>query len=181
MNGTNIMRMSYEKVVFIDSLNYFHMSLAKLPKAFGFDSAKGYFPHMWNRQEDWHYRGPLPDKVHYGHESMSSEDHQFNEWYDDLKSKNYVFDFQKEMLKYCKLDVVILRKARLAFRELFIESTGICPFQDSCTIASACNCVYRTNYLKKDTIGIIPRGGYRLADRQSSKALRWMALYEREN
>jgi len=35
------------------------------------------------------------------------------------------------------------------------------PFQCSITIASACNKVFRRKFLKLETIGIIPAGGYR--------------------
>jgi hypothetical protein len=33
--------------------------------------------------------------------------------------------------------------------------------------------------LKPDTVGIIPRGGYRMEDRQSVEALQWLAYIRR--
>ena len=42
---------------------------------------------------------------------------KFSEWYNDQKKHNYIFDFQKEILKYCKQHVNILRLACLALRE----------------------------------------------------------------
>ncbi|KAG5868294.1 hypothetical protein JTB14_023321 [Gonioctena quinquepunctata] len=40
--------------------------LAKLPKAFDFDGVtRGYFPHLFDRAENWHYVGPLPALEYY--------------------------------------------------------------------------------------------------------------------
>lgn len=141
LNGTKIIQMTYgKKIVFIDSLNYFHMPLSKLPKAFGFEEEKGYFPHMFNSLQNQNYVGPLPDKKFYSPENMSVDIHKkFSAWYDDLVSKNYVFDFQKEIVYYCKMDVTILRLACHAFRKIFLDIGKVCPFTEGCTIASACN------------------------------------------
>ena len=52
LNGTKIIKMQFRKTIFIVSLNYFYMSLSKLPKAFGFAENKGYFPHLFNSEEN---------------------------------------------------------------------------------------------------------------------------------
>lgn len=93
-------------------------------------------------------------------------------WYD--KHKNDHFDFQAELLEYCRSDVDILRRCSLQFRYDFIDITGIDPFERCITIASACNLVFRTNFLQPDTIGIIPHHGYRPEQKQSVKALQWL-------
>lgn len=51
---------------------------------------------------------------------------------------------------------------------------GIDPFEQSITIASVCNLVYRTLYLKSEQIGIIPPHGYRPKQKQSIKPLYWL-------
>ncbi|XP_054280097.1 uncharacterized protein LOC128998123 [Macrosteles quadrilineatus] len=61
---------------------------------------------------------------------------------------------------------------------MFLKECNVDPFLEAVTIASACNLAFRRNFLKPDTIGIIPIGGYRLADNQSAKALQWLALEE---
>lgn len=50
MRGTKNISMELVNVKFLDSLNYFPMALAKLPKAFGLgdEFKKGYFPHLFN-------------------------------------------------------------------------------------------------------------------------------------
>jgi hypothetical protein len=69
-------------------------------------------------------------------------------WYS--QHKDDFFDFNKELLRYCKSDVDILRKCCLKFRKMLMEITtrdeikGIDPFEKCITIASVGNLVYRT-------------------------------------
>ena len=49
--------------------------------------------------------------------------------------------------------------------------TDIDPFKKTITIASACQRVFRTNFLQENTIGIIPSHGYNPEQTQSVKAL----------
>ena len=58
----------------------------------------------------------------------------------------------------------MLMQACCAFRNLFVKLVKICPFRQSITISSVCNKEFRTMFLKADTVGIIPRGGYRMGD-----------------
>ena len=55
-----------------------------------------------------------------------------------------------------------------------VGDEGIAPFATCITIASACNLVFRTNFLRPETIGIIPAQGYRPDEKQSVKALQWI-------
>ncbi|KAG5872176.1 hypothetical protein JTB14_010737 [Gonioctena quinquepunctata] len=84
---------------------------AKLPKAFGLDGVKkGYFPHLFNRTENWQYVGPLPALEYYDPEVIKytptlDEDKdprkQLIAWHKELSEQGYVFDFQKELVEYC--------------------------------------------------------------------------------
>ena len=88
--------------------------------------------------------------------------------------KGVVFDFRKELLEYCWSDVDILRRCCLEIRRIFMEMTDcVDPFL-SLTIASACIRVFRTNFLKEDTIGVIPHGGYHSGYTQSLVAEEWL-------
>ena len=99
-------------------------------------------------------------------------------WYS--QHKDDFFDFNKELLRYCKSDVDILRKCCLKFRKMLMEITtrdeikGIDSFEKCITIASVCNLVYMTLYLESERIGIIPPHGYRPEQTQSIKALHWL-------
>ena len=59
----------------LDSLNYLHMKLSKIPKAFGLkELKKGYFPHFFNTIEHQDYVGPYPEEKYYGCDYMNAED-----------------------------------------------------------------------------------------------------------
>ena len=49
------------------------------------------------------------------------------------------------------------------------------PFECCITIASLCNLIFRTMFLKKETIGIIPHVGFHNKAKQSAVAYRWLA------
>ncbi|XP_046399322.1 uncharacterized protein LOC124165837 [Ischnura elegans] len=183
MNGSKIVSMSYGGLRFIDSINFIPMSLAKLPAALGLDNelTKGFFPHLFNTSANSSYEGALPDVCFYGADSMSSSVRDnFIRWHKELKDKGYVFKMRDEIRSYCKKDVEILRQACLKFRDMFLSTTGVDPFREALTIASACMKVFRKNFLKPDTIAIMPSKGYRWADVQSFKAVLWILYEERK-
>ncbi|CAB4029959.1 DNA polymerase [Paramuricea clavata] len=113
------------KIKFVDSLSFIPMRLADFPKTFGLNElAKGYFPHLFNTNENQNYVGPLPPTSFYHPDGMSpNEKEKFLEWHNGLKENNYVFDFQQQILTYCRSDVDILRHSCLEFRELFCDVT----------------------------------------------------------
>ena len=181
LNGSKIIVMKFANLKFLDSLNYLHMGLSALPKAYGLGGGieKGTFPHLFNTPENQNYVGEMPPVESFSPGSMSVGDRKaFLEWYNERKEQNYVFDFQHEIIKYCKQDVQILRLACLAFRKTFMECGSTDPFLECATIASSCMRVYRKQFLKKFTIGIIPPGGYRRANKQSLKAAQWLTWME---
>ena len=58
LRGAKILSMTIPmfNIKFIDSLNFIPMSLAKFPKTFGQDElCKGYFPHLFNKEENQNY------------------------------------------------------------------------------------------------------------------------------
>ena len=62
----------------------------------------------------------------------------------------------------------------MKLRQLIMELFDMDPFLSCCTIASVCMAIYRSRFLPEDTIGIVPSGGYRKADRQSIIAIIWL-------
>ena len=97
-----------------------------------------------------------------------------------------MFDLQEELLAYIS-DVDILKRCCVQFRELFMQVTstgpgecGVDPFQKCITIASACNLVFRRNFLAKDTIAVLPPNGYNASDKQSKKAMTWLRWISRQ-
>ena len=115
----------------IDSLCFIPMKLANFPKTFGLrELTKGYFPHHFNTETNQNYRFLLLDAEYYDPDGMSPGDRaRFYIWHDSSRANDYVFDFQEEILKYCRSDVDILRRCCLEFRELFRSVTDIDPFE----------------------------------------------------
>ena len=171
------------EITFIDSMNFIPMALAKFPKTFGQDElCKGYFPHYFNKDENQDYVGPIPCQDDYGVNYMKPEAREkFMAWHQEQVENNYVFDFQKEILKYCRSDVDILAECCKLYRELFKlatdttnDETGLDPFDSTTTIASYCMQVYRTKFLQKDTIALLPQHQV-LKRKQSHEALQWLS------
>ena len=182
LRGAKILSMTIPmfNIKFIDSLNFIPMSLAKFPKTFGMtELCKGYFPHLFNKEENQNYVGPIPPVAYYSHNTMKPEAREaFLAWHKEQRESGYVFVFREEIVKYCRSDVDILRKCCMKFREMLRDITDIDPFERCLTIASACHEVYRTNYLKKDTIAVFQHDR-QLKMKQSNMAVKWLS-YEME-
>jgi hypothetical protein len=55
-----------------------------------------------------------------------------------------------------------------------MEDGNVDVFLESCTIASTCNKVLRMRFLKPETVGLIPSGGYTCNRNYSKKAPMWI-------
>ena len=174
-NGAKIMFMELPKlsIRFIDSLNFLQMPLKAFPKTFGMNELKkGYFPHYFNKECNKAYIGPMPSKNNYGFNQMKPDERtKFLKWYEERVNENYVFDFEKEILEYCRSDVDILRRGIMKLREDFIQLENIDPLR-YITIASVCMSIYRSNYMPKDTIAIVPE--YSKTDNYSKMSIIWL-------
>lgn len=192
LSGGKVMTIQLGCLKFVDSLNFLAMPLKDMPKTFGMtELKKGYFPHFFNRPENANYIGAYPPITDYDPDGMSvGEREKFLSWYQQQQTKT--FHFEQELISYCQSDVDILRRCCGAFRNIFLTETGIDPFLDSLTIASACNKVYRAHYMPADTIVIVPRALMQAPEpgedwkqfqprQQSNKALRWLEWRQHEN
>ena len=130
----------------------------------------------FNTVENQNYIGPVPDIKFYDADNKKDESkrEKFIDWHKGLVKTNYIFDFQKEVYKYCAQDVSILRLCCVEFRKTFLSETGVDPFC-YCTIAAAVMAVYRSKYLKEKSIGIIPKNLYRDGNKPFSKtSIEWL-------
>ena len=105
-------------------------------------------------KEFQHYKGNMPDKSLYCPEQMSpSRKLEFEAWYKEAIDSGYQFDYDSDLITYCRSDLDVLRCACLEFRKMMMTTTaeGIIPIDpfNSVTIASACMTIYRSLYLKK--------------------------------
>ena len=174
--GSSIMLLECNGIKLKDSLNFLPMKLASIPKAFGFkELKKGYFPHYFNCPANEEYNGIIPDHHYYGTSSMKPEDRiKFFEWYNPLKEAKQQFNLKKERWEYCNSDVAICASGIMKFREMLKEMNGVDPLLECTTIASTTNKVFTRNFLAKDTIGLIPPGGFRRNEKQSFIAIKWL-------
>ena len=179
LRGAKILAMTIPmfNIKFIDSLSFIPMPLSQFPKTFGkTELCKGYFPHFFNKEENQNYIGPIPDVDYYSPKTMKPQAREaFLAWYQEQVENNYVFNFREEIVKYCRSDVAILRECCMEFREMLRDKTdGIDPFGKCLTIASYCHEVYRTNFLKKDSIAVFQHER-QLKIKQSNMAVKWLS------
>ena len=174
-NGAKIMFMEIPKlsIRFIDSLNFLQMPLKSFPKTFGMDELKkGYFPHYFNKECNKNYVGTMPSKKRCGCNQIKPDKRsKFLKWYEEHVSENYVFDFKKEILEYCRSDVDILRRGIMKLRDEFIKLENIDPLR-YIAIASVCMMIYRSNNMPKKTIAIVPE--YTKTDNFSKMSIMWL-------
>ena len=172
-NGCKLLEVKHDRLRFIDSLSFFQMPLSAFPKTFGLtELCKGYFPHKFNLPGHQTYVGPVPAIDYYMPETMSPEGKQALEtWHQQQRDK--VFDFQKELVAYCKSDVRLLKQGCLTFKRLFETLTEFNPF-DHITIASACNRDLRMNRMIPNSIASEPVRGWRNSINQSRVAIEWL-------
>ena len=153
MRGAKVLSLTVDifNIRFVDSLNFIPMKLANFPKTFGIEElAKGYFPHLFNKKENESYVGPIPPAPYYNPNGMNPKDREtFLAWHTTKKESNYVFNFQEEIVTYCRSDVDILRRCCLEFRlECFITSQTSIRLQHSPSPRPAISCIARTTFQK---------------------------------
>ncbi|XP_074604063.1 uncharacterized protein LOC141857463 [Brevipalpus obovatus] len=183
MNGNKIMHMKIGNVSFVDSLQFFGQSLSSLPKAFGIQArvVKGFFPHDFNKPENWLYVGPYPDRKYFQPDMMSSDTFsQFDPWYIEKVTKNEVFNFKEDIIKYCTNDVEILASCCLIFRDKFLDLNGLDPFSRCFTIAQVGLELLRGLYLPPNTLAVTPINGYSNVRKCSRKSLAWLDYQKKE-
>ena len=177
LSGLKIISMKIQHIHFLDSISYLPTPLRKFPEAFGLSATKSWFPHYWNTKTNLDYVGPIPDIGYFGADEMGEgERRDFMSWYNE--QNDIVFDNRRVLEQYCQDDVTVLRQACQIFRRNFMEIGNIEVFLEALTIASACNKVLRKKFLKPETIGLLPPGGYSANNRNSKKALMWLLHME---
>ena len=182
MNGTKLMKIDMDNVNYIDSLLFFQRPLADLNKMFDIPEAeKGFFPHYFNIPENQNKVIPFSQltKEHYGYEQMSTKRaKEFDNWFQT--KQNSMFDFQKELRKYCVNDVEILIQAIIRFRKLFIEKTSLDPLTRNFTLASIGLEYFRAQVLEEGRVGITPINGYNYNKNDSMAGRAWIDFKQKQ-
>ena len=185
---TKLLQIKFKHLKIIDSFSFLAMALDKFPSTFDIpEMKKGFYPHLFNKPENSDYIGCYPDISFYGSEYFSiSKKKEFDHFYESVKDK--VFDNKKELEDYCISDVEILATGCLKFRKIIMQQTkldandpGVDPFRVSITIASLCNYIFRRNFMKPNTIAVIPENGYNPKQNTSLKCKQWLRFLEKKN
>lgn len=109
------------------------------------DLKKGFFPYKFSKLENWRYEGPIPDLKYYELQHMTEEKKEECEtWLAQQVKEGKSWNFQTEMLDYCKSDVQLLREGCLKFAEDTMQEAGFIPLTQCITIASACQYFWLT-------------------------------------
>lgn len=179
IQGSRIYSFTVQGLRFVDSCLFSCCALSKLPKMFdlGVDVSKGMFPHLFSIPEHFDYIGRMPGIEYFDCDSMMPKQYEcFLKWYDEVKDT--VFDFQAELLNYCKNDVVILKLFCLKLSREMFKEVGISIFEESITLASFVNKVYRKNFYEGN-ISVIPKMGFRLSENTSKIGLKFIIYCEK--
>ncbi|RWS00566.1 uncharacterized protein B4U79_10504, partial [Dinothrombium tinctorium] len=174
-NGSKLFRLKFGRYIFLDSVNFIPMPLKKLPKTFGFSDElkKGCFPYLFNTVDKINYKGKWPDKKFYNYQLLSPDEKKdFDFWY-EKESKNE-FDLERELKSYCEMDVDILSKCVMHFRDVWISITKLDPFTRCLTLPMAVMENFRAHYLKKGDISIVPYNGYEPERKASFMGSIWL-------
>ena len=148
--GQKIIQLTVNNIIFRDTYLFMGGKLADLPKTMGLQDnlKKGDFPFLFNTPENQNYDGPWPDIDYFDIDSKSEDERKkLLAWHEECVCKELVFNFQRELLEYCKNDVLILTKALIQFSNLIEERTGglQCFLQTSTIAACAMQC-FRSQY-----------------------------------
>ena len=163
--GTKLLDLQYKKLNINarDTLSFCALKLADFPKAVSLNHliSKGEFPHLLNKPENWDKILDFPAPEMYMLDSCTmGEKKKFMGWHGEENiCCGGSFDFRAQIVRYCLLDVTVLRLCALKFRQDYIDICKIDPSK-SVTIASACQKFYRTFLLKKQEVAVISGHGY---------------------
>jgi len=163
--GNKIMYMKLDTISFIDSINHFSMALEKVPRTFGLnedDYKKGFYPYLFNTEENWNYEGIIPDKKYYNPDAMKPKKrNEFLEWWNKKRNERYIYNHARETEEYCISDVEILLEGCNKYSTIGYELTGIDPLTKT-TIASWVMNTYLTKYydFEKTPIAVLKKNEY---------------------
>lgn len=136
LRGGKFMRLEINKLIFMDTMLHLRGRLKDLSKQFFPDHEdlhKGYFPHLFNLPEHQTYIGPIPDKKYFDLSFSCKNQAELDEFHQWHASYHGEWDFQKEILAYCKQDVEILARIVESYHSICLEK--LVPF-DPCLAIS---------------------------------------------
>ena len=181
--GTKMLHFKHKQLTFKDSLSFLNMPLANFTKTFGLvELKKGFFPHKFSTLENLQYEGAIPDLKYYETQHMNKDKKKpCEEWHAEQVSKGVVWNFQTEMLQYCKSDVKLMKEGCLKFAEDTQRDAGFNPLIQCITMASTTHYFWRNHQMEPKIIAVEPPhkwGG--LQTSQSKIAFQWLYYQDQQ-
>jgi len=162
MEGSKIVSMVVENLQFLDSLNYLPMRLKNMPISFDHSCKKGYYRHIFTTAKISITLALIPNPSSMEQNLCLVMNYIFGLVWGE---KGKIFNNREKLSAYCMDDVNVLRQACSAFGNLFFKSVKMDTFWQAFKISFICNKVFRTVFLKRDSVAIIPWAGYRTWNR----------------
>jgi hypothetical protein len=173
LKGNTIISMKLRhNITLLDSLLYVGAALKKLPTIFGVDTvSKSFFPYEFLTLETMNYVGDIPNISFF--EGQTDGD-GFDEFFNSF---NGDYDIQSELIKYCKMDVTVLRLCFEKFRSLVLELHDVDCIRASVTLPGLSFYIYRKNFMT-EKLPIINRR-FKRAKKHSFKSIHWLSSIEK--
>jgi len=198
-NGARIIQMRTKKGTLLDgtkiystwwrdSWAYMQLPLSAFPTTFDLGiGSKGIFPFLYIEKKNYHSKSKeFPALKYFAVNKLSAEEREkLIQWHQDktLKYRNdprKFFDFNKKVVKYCKLDVLLTKKGCLKYIDIMESLTSWNPFVQAVSIASFTLFVFRMNYLQNRFLVHLPEAGYDAHEHQSEEAEKYFFWLEKE-
>jgi hypothetical protein len=125
---------------------------------------KGFFPHKFNTPEHQEYIGTMPPKEYYEPEAMKEDRLKvFEAWYAKESLQAIEWNFQEQLLSYCRSDTLLLARGLEKYDELMRDlNRDISPLTNV-TLASYALTVFRNLHLTPNCIVELTKDEFQFA------------------
>ena len=181
--GTKMLHFKHKSLTFKDSLSFLNMPLANFTKTFGLvELKKDSFSHTFSKLENLQYEGKIPDLKYFEIQYMDrNKKGECQKWHAEQVLKGEVWNFQSEMLEYCKRDVKLMKEWCLKLAEDTQRDAGFNPFTQCITMASTTHYFWRNHQMEPKTIAVEPPHGWGgLKTLQSKIAFQWLYYQDQQ-
>ena len=159
------------------------MPLTNFTQTFGLVKLNNcWFPHKFSRLENLQYKGKIPDLKYFETQHMDgNKKEECEKWHAEQVLKGEVWNFQSEMLEYCKSDVKLMKEGCLMFAEDTQRAAGLNPLSQCITMASTTHYFWRNHQMEPKTIAVKPLHGWSgLKTLQSKIAFQWLYYQDQQ-
>ena len=169
---------NFPQVIFRDSYLIMSVPLGNLKKTFNLKCEnKMFFPYLFNSVKNYNRRlSTLPPASDYIPDSMMPEKRkEFEKYY--KKNFETPFYLPTKLSEYGLNDTEILLEAIIEMRRILKNIANYDVMEHASTIAGICMKIFRSKFLKKDQLSIVPENGHEREDNQSDEAIKYLTWF----